>query len=70
MDADRVAAAIVVGALALTLVGVVTILYSWVVAWAWNALVPMLWHGAPHITWLHGLASLVIIGVIGKLFHK
>jgi hypothetical protein len=45
-----------------------------VLAWAWNLVVPLLWHAAPHLTWLHTLAIWFVLslvrGIITVNVHK
>ena len=36
--------------------------------WAWNFVMPVLWHGAPHITWLQAVAVGFLIGFVKGLF--
>lgn len=43
-------------------------------AWAWNLVVPLLWHAAPHLTWVHAIAigfvSSAIKGIISVTVNK
>lgn len=36
--------------------------------WAWNLIMPLLWHGAPHITFIQAIAIGIILGLVKGLF--
>jgi len=40
---------------------------GFVFAVAWNFLVPLFWHAAPHLTWLHGVAAGFVLGILRGL---
>ena len=36
--------------------------------WAWNLLMPTLWHAAPMLSYWQGVAGVVLLQVLGNLF--
>lgn len=49
----------VVGAMALA--AVIILLGAFVLAWAWNVFVPLMWHAAPLLTYWQALALSVLL---------
>jgi hypothetical protein len=36
-------------------------------AWAWNLVVPLLWHAAPRLTWVHAVAIGFVFSLVRGL---
>jgi hypothetical protein len=41
---------------------------GFVFATAWNFVVPLFWHAAPHLSWLHGVAIGFVVGILRGIF--
>jgi hypothetical protein len=37
------------------------------IAWAFNCIVPLFWHAAPHLTWVHGIAIEILSTIVRGL---
>ena len=39
-------------------------------ALAWNAVVPLFWHAAPHLFWWQGVAVGILLGALSSVFGR
>ena len=49
---------------------VLTIIFTFLLQWSWNAFVPLVWQGTPTLNFLQSLAVIVFLNVIGSFFRK
>lgn len=61
---DMVLVGVIVGLFVLLLWAGLTALGALFFMWAWNLLMPLLWHSAPHIGFWHAVAAGILIGTI------
>lgn len=59
----------VIGLIITIIVGLIFVVSGVVTAWAWNLIVPLFWKAAPHLTWLHGIALGLLLGLLKGIVH-
>jgi len=61
---NKVIIGAIVGAIVLLLWAGFTALGALLFMWAWNLLVPVLWHAAPHLGFWQAVAAGILIGTV------
>lgn len=60
----------IIGGIVLIIASIVGIyaFAGWLLSWSWNLLVPLFWAKAPHLTVWMGIAAIILLSAIGRLF--
>lgn len=60
----------VIGVLVALLIGLFYLVAGCIFAACWNFVLPVLWVSAPHLTPLHGVAIILLIGFFSHLVRR
>ena len=61
---EMLAVGLIVAFFVLLLWAAFTFIGALLFAWAWNFVVPLFWHTAPHLTWVHALCISFVLGAL------